>query len=228
VWTVNLVALLFGMGMYSMFAFLPQFLQTPDSITGYGFGASVTESGLLLLPQTVATFLAGLLSGRLAARFGSKAVLVVGAALTSCATLGLVLAHDEVWQLLVETTFFGLAFGLAFAALSNLIVDAVPPSQTGVASGMNANIRTVGGALGSAVVASVVTASSRPDGLPLESGYTHGFTVLVVTSGLAALVAVLVPVVRVRTNRPQEPSVWAEPEQCLEAVDDTSLHSALR
>ena len=86
VWTVNLVALLFGMGMYSMFAFLPQFLQTPDDVTGYGFGASVTESGLLLLPQTVATFLAGLLSGRLAARFGSKAVLVVGAGLTSLAT----------------------------------------------------------------------------------------------------------------------------------------------
>jgi MFS family permease len=98
VWTVNLVALLFGMGMYSMFAFLPQFLQTPDGITGYGFGASVTESGLLLVPQTVATFLAGLLSGRLAARFGSKAVLVVGAGLTSLTTLALVLAHDQVWQ----------------------------------------------------------------------------------------------------------------------------------
>jgi len=200
VWTVNLVALLFGMGMYSMFAFLPQFLQTPGSVTGYGFGASVTESGLLLLPQTVATFVAGLLSGRLAARFGSKAVLVVGAGLTSLATLGLVLAHDEVWQLLVETTLLGLAFGLAFAALSNLIVDAVPQSQTGVASGMNANIRTVGGALGSAVISSVVTANARPDGLPLESGYTHGFTVLVVTSGLAALVAALVPVVKARSR----------------------------
>ncbi len=200
VWTVNLVALLFGMGMYSMFAFLPQFLQTPDDITGYGFGASVTESGLLLLPQTAAMFVAGLFSGRLAARFGSKAVLVVGAGLTSLATLGLVLFHDQVWQVLAETTVLGLAFGLAFAAMSNLIVDAVPQSQTGVASGMNANIRTVGGALGSAVLASVITANARPDGLPLESGYSHGFTLLVVTSGLAALVAVLVPVVRARTH----------------------------
>jgi EmrB/QacA subfamily drug resistance transporter len=200
VWTVNLVALLFGMGMYSMFAFLPQFLQTPDDVTGYGFGASVTESGLLLLPQTVATFLAGLLSGRLAARFGSKPVLVFGAGLTSLATLGLVLFHDEIWQVLIETTALGLAFGLAFAALSNLIVDAVPQSQTGVASGMNANIRTVGGALGSAVLASVITANARPDGLPVESGYTHGFTLLVITSGLAALVAALVPVVKARTH----------------------------
>lgn len=228
VWTVNLVALLFGMGMYSMFAFLPQFLQTPDDITGYGFGASVTESGLLLLPQTVATFLAGLLSGRLAARFGSKAVLVVGAGLTSLATLGLVLAHDQVWQILVETTFLGLAFGLAFAALSNLIVDAVPQSQTGVASGMNANIRTVGGALGSAVIASVVTSNARPDGLPLESGYTNGFTVLVVTAGLAALVAVLVPVGKARARGAAGSEVTAEAEQVLQPADDSSVSSARR
>ena len=50
VWTTNLVALLFGVGMYATFAFLPEFLQTP-SAAGYGFGASITESGLLLLPQ---------------------------------------------------------------------------------------------------------------------------------------------------------------------------------
>ena len=126
--------------------------------------------GLLLLPQTAATFLAGLASGRLAARFGSKALLVVGATLTSLGTLGLVLLHDQVWQVVAETTLLGLAFGLAFAAMSNLVVDAVPQSQTGVASGMNANIRTVGGALGGAVLASVVTAGARPDGLPGRGG----------------------------------------------------------
>jgi len=185
--------------MYSMFAFLPQFLQTPSS-AGYGFGASVTVSGLLLLPQTAATFLAGLASGRLAERFGSKAVLVVGSALTSVGTLGLVLFHNAVWQVLVETTVLGLAFGLAFAAMSNLVVDAVPQNQTGVASGMNANIRTVGGALGSAVLASVVTAGARPDVLPVEAGYVGGFTVLVVTSALAALVAAFVPIIRTRTR----------------------------
>ncbi len=228
VWTVNLVALLFGMGMYSMFAFLPQFLQTPDSVTGYGFGASVTESGLLLLPQTAATFLAGLFSGRLAARFGSKAVLVAGASLTSMATLGLVLAHDQVWQVLVETTVLGLAFGLAFAAMSNLIVDAVPQSQTGVASGMNANIRTVGGALGSAVLASIITANARPDGLPVESGYTNGFTLLVVTSGLAALVAVLIPVVKARTHAVVMAPVPERGTADVERERDASLEPSLR
>ena len=74
--------------MYAGYAFLPQFLQTPER-AGYGFGASVTVSGLLLLPQSLATFAAGLLSGRLAARYGSKRLLVVGAALSAVSQLGL-------------------------------------------------------------------------------------------------------------------------------------------
>ena len=164
----------------------------------------------MLLPQTVATFVAGLLSGRLAARLRLQGVLVAGASLTSLGTLGIVLAHDHVWQLLIESTVLGLAFGLAFAAMSNLIVDAVPQTQTGVASGMNANIRTVGGALGGAVLASVITAGHRPDGFPWSPGYTHGFTLLVVTSALAALVALAVPVVKARTHLVPGPQAEAE------------------
>ena len=213
VWTVNLVALLFGIGMYSMFAFLPQFLQTDNSVTGYGFDATVTQSGLMLIPQSIATFVAGLFSGVLAARFGAKAVLVAGAGLTSLSTLALVLFHDHVWQVLLESTLLGLAFGLAFAALSNLIVEAVPQSQTGVASGMNANIRTVGGALGSALLASIITANARPDGLPVESGYIQGFGLLVVTSALATLIAVLVPVVHAKTHVVAGPQAEAEAER---------------
>lgn len=209
VWTANLVALLFGFGMYSSFAFLPQFLQTPEA-AGYGFGASVTESGLLLLPQTAATFVAGVLAGPLARRYGSKAMLVLGAALTAGGTLALTLARDELWMVVVETTVLGFAFGLAFAAMSNLVVDAVPQSQTGVASGMNTNIRTVGGAIGSAVVASVVTSQLQPSGFPVESGYTNGFLVLTLTGAGAALVAVFIPVVRAPTHVVPGPQAEAE------------------
>jgi EmrB/QacA subfamily drug resistance transporter len=199
VWTVNLVALLFGMGMYSMFAFLPQFLQTPE-VAGYGFGLSVTESGLILLPQTIASFIGGVAAGRLAAHYGSKNLLVVGAALTGVGTFGLAFAHTEIWMILVETAILGLAFGLAFAAMSNLVVAAVPQSQTGVASGMNTNIRTVGGAIGSAVLGTVVTSNLQPIGAPFESGYTHAFLLLAITSTASAVVALLVPVVKAKTH----------------------------
>ena len=82
VWTNNLVAFLFGMGMYSVMAFLPEFVQTPTS-TGYGFGASIIQSGLFLLPLTVTMFVFGLLSGRIADRIGSKAAVIIGS-VASC------------------------------------------------------------------------------------------------------------------------------------------------
>jgi EmrB/QacA subfamily drug resistance transporter len=215
VWTTNLVSLLFGVGMYAGYAFLPQFLQTPER-AGYGFGASVTVSGLLLLPQSIATFAAGLLSGRLAARYGSKRMLVVGAALSAVSQLGLALVHDSTGQVLVATVVGGAAFGLAFAAMSNLVVEAVPRSQTGVASGMNANIRTVGGAIGGAVLGSVVTAGARADGLPVEAGYTNGFLVLAGCSAVAAVIALLVPV-------PRRP----EPPVLEDALEDEVRHPEL-
>ena len=56
IWTTNLVAAFVGFGMFASFGFLPQFLQTPPS-AGYGFGASISESGSLLLPSAVASFL---------------------------------------------------------------------------------------------------------------------------------------------------------------------------
>ncbi|MGY2704700.1 EmrB/QacA subfamily drug resistance transporter [Nocardioides sp. HB32] len=217
VWTVNLVALLFGAGMYATYAFLPQFLQTPES-AGYGFGVSVTESGLLLLPQTVASFIAGVMAGRLTVRFGSKAMMVFGAALTAASTLALTLAHDEIWQVLVATSGLGLAFGLAFAAMSNLVVAAVPQSQTGVATGMNTNIRTVGGAIGAAVVTSVITANVQPSGFPHESGYTHGFAVLAIVAAGAAVVGAFVPIVRVRTHVVPGPRAEAEADVEPETV----------
>ena len=89
-------------------------------------------------------------------------------------------AHDHEWQLFVANAIMGVGIGLVFACLSNLIVAAVPPEQTGVASGMNANIRTIGGSIGAAVMATIVTASTFADGVPHESGYTRGFLMLTV------------------------------------------------
>ena len=192
VWTVNLVALLFGIGMYATFAFLPEFLQTPPS-NGYGFGASITMSGLMLLPMTVTMFFLGLVSGRLSTRFGSKHVLFAGSVICIIPFVLLAAAHTHKWEILLATGILGTGFGLAFSAMSNLIVAAVPPHQTGVASGMNANIRTIGGSIGAAVMASIVTAGVRAGQYPHDSGYVHGFTMLGVGTAAAALATLLIP-----------------------------------
>src|SRR3984885_3874733 len=192
VWTTNLVALLFGVGMYATFAFLPEFLQTPAA-AGYGFGLSIPLSGLILQPSSVAMFVVGIASGRLTSRFGAKSVLVAGALISVIPFALLTFAHQHEWEILLAMVLQGLGFGMAFAAMSNLVVQGVPPQQTGVASGMNANIRTIGGSIGAAIMSSIVTSSAGTGGLPSESGYTHGFGLLTLATLAAAFSAMLVP-----------------------------------
>jgi EmrB/QacA subfamily drug resistance transporter len=204
VWTNNLVALLIGVGMYATFAFLPEFVQTPAA-AGYGFGASITRSGLMLLPATITMFIVGMLAGRLARQLGGK-VLVIAGCLTGCAAMAiLAFAHAQQWEIYLSTALMGIGFGLVFSAMSALVVAAVPASQTGVASGMNANIRTIGGSIGAAVMASIVTSQLAPSGLPKESGYTTGFAVMTGGLVLAALAGLLIPSARRLGQMPGEP-----------------------
>jgi predicted MFS family arabinose efflux permease len=192
VWTNNLVALLIGVGLYAMFAFLPEFVQTPSS-AGYGFGASITSSGLMLLPSGVTMFVAGLYAGSLTRRYGGK-VLVVAGCLIGCVAMAMfAFAHAQQWEIYVATGILGVGFGLAFSAMSANVVSAVPAEQTGAATGMNANIRTIGGSIGAAVMASIVTAKLEPSGLPTGSGYTTGFAVMAVVLVIAALAGTLIP-----------------------------------
>jgi EmrB/QacA subfamily drug resistance transporter len=192
VWTNNLVALLIGVGMYATFAFLPEFVQTPAA-AGYGFGASITRSGLMLLPAAITMFIVGMFAGRLARALGGK-VLVIAGCLIGCGAMSvLAFAHQHEWQIYLATALMGVGFGLAFSAMSALIVAAVPTTQTGVASGMNANIRTIGGSIGAAVMASIVTSQLLPSGLPAQAGYTTGFVVMACGLLLAALAATLMP-----------------------------------
>ncbi|HEX4094527.1 MAG TPA: MFS transporter [Trebonia sp.] len=192
VWTNNLVALLIGVGLYAMFAFLPEFVQTPSS-AGYGFGASITRSGLMLLPSGVTMFAAGLYAGALTRRYGGK-VLVVAGCLIGCAAMAMfAFAHSQQWEIYVATGILGIGFGLAFSAMSANVVSAVRAEQTGAATGMNANIRTIGGSIGAAVMASIVTARLEPSGLPTGSGYTTGFAVMAAVLVVAALAGALIP-----------------------------------
>jgi EmrB/QacA subfamily drug resistance transporter len=202
VWTNNLVALLIGLGMYATFAFLPEFVQTPSS-AGYGFGASITQSGLMLLPSTITMFFVGMFAGRMARRVGGK-ILVIAGCLVGCASMSiLAFAHAHEWEIYLSSAIMGIGFGLAFAAMSALVVAAVPSSQTGVASGMNANIRTIGGSIGSAVMASIVTSRLGPSGLPRDSGYTTGFAVMAGGLVLAALAGLLIPRIRRTAGEPE-------------------------
>ena len=199
VWTTNLVALLFGVGMYSVMTFLPEFVQTPSS-AGYGFSATITQSGVFLLPMTVTMFVSGIVAGRLTARFGAKSLLVAGSAVTIVPMVMLAVSHSERWEIYAVSALLGAGIGLAFSSMSGLIVTAVRPEQTGAASGMNANIRTIGGSIGTAVMASIVTSGASVGGLPKDSGYSNGFWFLAAATATALVASLVIPAARRRTG----------------------------
>ena len=192
VWTTNATAMMLGAGMFAGFVLIPQLVQLPTS-TGYGFGASVTQAGLFLLPSAVAMLLLSVVAGRLDSTVGSRLPLVLGAAVSSGAFVLLALAHSERFEIYLGTALLGVGIGLAFAAMANLIVEAVPSEQTGVATGMNTIMRTIGGSLGSTVSAVIVSSSVAASGLPSEHGFTLAFAVSAIALAVAALATFYVP-----------------------------------
>ncbi len=106
----------------------------------------------------------------------------------------LAIAHSQGMEIAIASVIQGLGVGLAFAAMANLIVVAVPQEQVGVATGINAISRTVGGALGSQVVASFLASSVLfTTRLPAESGFVVSFWICAAGIGLGAVAATLVP-----------------------------------
>jgi EmrB/QacA subfamily drug resistance transporter len=192
VWTVNLATLLIGFGMYNSFILIPQFVELPES-TGYGFGASVTGGGLFLLPTTVLMLISSPIAGRMAGRVGSRVPLILGAGFSALAFALLAVAHSSPWQVYLGSAILGIGIGLAFASMANLIVEAVSPTQTGIATGMNTIARTVGGALGTTIAASIIDASITSSGLPQESGFTIAFALCAVALLVGVVAALMVP-----------------------------------
>jgi EmrB/QacA subfamily drug resistance transporter len=191
VWTTNVVAFLLGAGMYSSFVVLPQFAQLPKR-TGFGFGASVVVASLYLLPSALTMSVVGSAAGAVSRRFGSKLALIVGTAITAAAFAYAALLHRHPYEMLITATLLGIGIGLSFAALGNLVVQAVPFTQTGVATGMNTVMRTLGGAVGGQLSATFIT-DNTAHGLPSVTGFIDTYVMATLFLVVCILAATLVP-----------------------------------
>ncbi|MFI5937042.1 MFS transporter [Actinoplanes sp. NPDC051494] len=197
VWTANLVALIFGFAMFGTFVLVPTLLQLPEA-TGYGFGKTVSTAGLFLLPTTLMMVVFGPLAGILVRKYGPKLPMFLGAVSVTAAFVLPAITHGAIWQVLASGVLTGAGIGLAFAAMSNAVIEAVPAANTGEASSVNTIARTIGSSIGTAVIAAVITSKSTPQGLPMDSAFTTGFWVCAVVASLAIIAALLVPSARSR------------------------------
>jgi EmrB/QacA subfamily drug resistance transporter len=202
VWTANLATLAVGLSMFASFILIPQFVQADPAKVGYGFNAGITLSGIYLLPSALIMLVAGPLSGRLSMRWGSRLPLALGTICSSAAYFTLAALHNQGWEIFVASALLGVGIGLAFAAMANLVVEAVPQDSTGVASGVNTIVRSVGAAIGAQAAAAILTASASGGGPPAESGFTAAFLM----SGAGALLALGATMLVPRPGRSPAPT----------------------
>jgi MFS family permease len=141
----------------------------------------------------------GPLSGIIGARFGSKVPLTVGGLVTALGLALLAVAHSSQREVLLFSVVMSAGIGLAFAAMPNLILEAVPARQSGEATGFNALVRSVGSSLGSQVSATLL-AGSAVVGVVRDSGFTHAFAVSVVVAACAGVVALAIPSTRLHAH----------------------------
>ncbi|MBB4919994.1 MFS transporter [Streptosporangium saharense] len=197
--SVNLVTLVTAAAMFASVTLFPQFAQTPVT-AGYGFGLSAARAGLVMLPLAVATLAAGPVSAMLGRRFGGRVPLGCGAVCAAVAYGFLAVAHESMWQLYLAGAIVGAGYGLAFAALGNLTVDSVEPRHTGVATGVNTIMRTVGAALGVQITTALLATGSRGAGTPpTEAAYTLTF---LLSGGLALLGLAMIAAIPRREGSP--------------------------
>ncbi len=202
----NVTTLIMGFSMFSTFILLPNFVQFPLGVPpdlaaqlDYGFGASPIEVGLFFVPSSVAMMIAGPLAGALGTRIGNHITLRIGIGFLVLSLALLATWHDEPWTIYAWMVFMGIGLAFSFASLGSLVIDYSPPGETGVASGMNTIMRTIGAALGSQVAAAIISANTLAGtDIPLESGFTLAFAI----SAAGALVALLPTFLLTRRRAP--------------------------
>lgn len=148
------------------------------------------RAGAAVLPVT-ALLLTAPTSGALARRLGSRAVVAAGMALQAAAVLlaAQVTVGSGYPRIALSLTLFGLGMGLAMAPATELVMSSLPSAKAGVGSALNDTTRSVGGALGVAVVGSVLAAGYRAGLGPALAGLPAGLADAARSSVEGAVVA---------------------------------------
>jgi EmrB/QacA subfamily drug resistance transporter len=156
--------------MFGSLFLLTQFLQ---SILGY----TPLEAGIRLLPMAGVMIVISPLSAKVVERIGSKIVVASG---LSIAAIGLIIASRltagaSYPEVLASLVVLAAGMALVMPPATESIMGSLPPAKAGVGSAVNDTTRQVGGALGVAVLGSVMSSTYGPrvsdaiSGLPLSS-----------------------------------------------------------
>lgn len=160
---------------------IPLILQSPTTAP-FGLGISPTNAGWLSFIGSMFGFVCTPLSGRISRAVGSRSAMLLGTALFTLSSAMLIVFHDSVAGMvaMIITVSVGTAF--AYTAMPNLIVEAVPESNTSEATGTNSVLRTGGQGIGTSIATMLLASSATAAGsaAPTASGLNTVATMMVV------------------------------------------------
>ena len=189
----NVSSLFMFFGMFGSIFLLAQFFQT---VQGY----SPLQSGLRILPWTLAPMFIAPIAGAMSDRISPRKILGTGLALQAVALAWIASVSTPSTpysSLIIPFALAGVGMALFFAPMANVVLSAVRPVQEGQASGANNAIRELGGVFGVAVLASVF---SSVGGYQTATSFTDGMSAAVYVGAavvaLGAVAAFAIPRVR--------------------------------
>ncbi len=136
--------------------FLTQYLQLV-------LGLTPLQAGIRVVPISVSMIVGAGLSTKLVPRFGTRVVVAAGLATVASSLALLAQAGVGSGEALIAAVLaiMGLGMGLAMAPATESVMGSVPKERASVGSAMNDTTRMVGGALGVAILGSVLSSGYR-------------------------------------------------------------------
>ncbi len=190
----NVVGLLVGASLFSMFFFASLYMQ---QVLGYG----PIKAGLSYLPLSAGIIVSAAVSSQVATRIGFKPVLVTGLFLIAVALLWWSRVSPDgsyVSDILGPSLLAAVGLGLAFVTTTIAAVAGVDDKESGLASGLINTSQQVGGALGLAILATI--ANSVSDSVTDPAALTDGFRAAFLTGAGFAVVGLIVALTMIKTS----------------------------
>ena len=176
-----------GMAMFGTLSFVPLFFQEVTH-------RSATQTGLILTPFVLGWVAMSIVSARLVLRIGYRTVVLAGMVSLTVSFLLLARWDASLTPLVAvrDALFGGVGMGLSMVPMLIAVQNAVPRSSLGVATSLTQFFRSVGGAVGVAVMGAV-KAQRLDAGASLEGALHAVFLVGLVVCLAALASAFLVP-----------------------------------
>jgi predicted MFS family arabinose efflux permease len=195
----NLIMVMIGSVMFSLFFFLSQFLQEVQ-------GFSPLRAGFAFLPMPLAIIVGTQLSSRLVGRVGARRLLVIGPLISATGLLLLsrLDAHSSyLLHIGLPGAIITFGVGMSFVPITLSATSGVDRRDAGLASGLINTTRQIGGSLGLAALLTIAASRSRAlagsgSQVAQTAGYTRAFAISAILLVLAAAIAVTVLPARVR------------------------------